>query len=114
MYTYWPTTPAADSRRFPAKAEVIADFAAAGLGVLADTEASLPVAADLREYHARLVSRPQSKPAALSDDEFEAGPARLAADAAAQSAAGAPIAGGGAVVERYGVLVLGRADGGQV
>lgn len=111
VYTYWPTTLAADSLRFPAKALVVADFAAAGLGVLADTEASRPVAANLLEYHARLATRPQSKLAALPDEEFEAGLRRLAADAAAQSAAGAGSADGGGVVERYDVLVLGRAGG---
>ena len=115
VYTYWPTTLAADLPRFPAKADVVADFAAAGLGVLADTESSRPVAVDLREYHTRLSLRPQSKLAALPEDEFEAGLARLAADAAAQSEAqseaGALPGGGGAVVERYDVLVLGRACG---
>jgi ubiquinone/menaquinone biosynthesis C-methylase UbiE len=106
VYTYWPTTLAADVPRFPAKAEVVADFAAAGFGVLADTEASRPVAADLREYHQRLASRPQSKLAALPDDEFEAGLRRLAADA--QAEAKTDSAGRSPVVERYDVLVLGR------
>jgi len=103
VYDYWPTARAADERRFPAKAEVVADFAAAGFAVRADTELSLPVAPNLREYHARSASRPQAKLTALPDTEFEAGLRRLAAAADTRTAHPSP------VNERYDVLVLTRA-----
>jgi ubiquinone/menaquinone biosynthesis C-methylase UbiE len=102
VYTYWPQALAADRTRFPAKHEVIADFAAEGFAVRADTQLSQPVAANLRQYYERLIARPQSKLAALSDADFEEGLLRLQLAAAAEPADAPP------VQERYDVLVLER------
>jgi ubiquinone/menaquinone biosynthesis C-methylase UbiE len=102
VYAYWPQALAAARSRFPAKHEVIADFAAEGFTVRADTQLSQPVAASLRQYYERLTARPQSKLAALSDADFAEGLLRLQLAAAAEPADAPP------VEERYDVLVLGR------
>jgi ubiquinone/menaquinone biosynthesis C-methylase UbiE len=101
VYTYWPQALNADRLRFPARDEVVEDFAEAGFSVRADTQLSQPVAASLRQYYERLTARPQSKLAALSDEDFEQGLARLQAAAAAEPVDAPP------VHERYDVLTLG-------
>lgn len=104
VYAYWPRLRVLDSRRFPSEAEIVADFAAAGLLLRTVTSFARPVTHSLRDFHERMTVRPQSKFARLSRTEFDAGLRCLAADARAESAERpAP------VVERYDVLVLTRA-----
>ncbi|MFE9423101.1 class I SAM-dependent methyltransferase [Kitasatospora sp. NPDC006697] len=98
VYTYWPQLLAVDSRRFAGEAELVADFAGAGFGLLAVHSFAQPIAGSLAELRERYALRAESKLRALSEGEFAAGLARLAAAAAA--------GGGGPVLERYDVLVL--------
>lgn len=79
VYDYWPRLRAVDERRFPGEREVVADFLAAGFALEEVTSFAQPVTASLREYHARLVTRPQSKFTHLTAEEFDEGLARLAA-----------------------------------
>jgi ubiquinone/menaquinone biosynthesis C-methylase UbiE len=100
VYAYWPQALENDRLRFPARDEVVADFAAAGFTVRADTQLSQPVAANLRQYYERLTARPQSKLATLSDADFADGLLRLQLAAAAEPADAPP------VQERYDLLVM--------
>ncbi|PZT77945.1 class I SAM-dependent methyltransferase [Streptomyces sp. AC1-42W] len=105
VYDFWPRLRAIDERRFPSEGEVVGDFVAAGLTLDEVTSFAQPVAANLAEYHARLVSRPQSKFTHLTDEEFHRGLVRLKAEAEAQSEAlGEPRP----VLERYDVAVFTR------
>ncbi|MEW1861454.1 class I SAM-dependent methyltransferase [Streptomyces sp. NPDC088194] len=119
VYTYWPRLLDIDRVRFPAEADVRADFAAHGFEVVRISSHAEPVAAGLRAYHQRLVTRPQSKFTHLTEAEFATGLARLAADAKAEAEAeaeAAAAAGAGAdaeplvrprpVSERYDVAVF--------
>ncbi|OIJ88971.1 hypothetical protein BIV25_35395 [Streptomyces sp. MUSC 14] len=103
VYDYWPQLRAIDERRFPGEEEVVADFASAGFTLDEVTSFALPVAASLAEYHARLVSRPQSKFTHLTDEEFHQGLVRL--KAAARSEA---LGESRPVLERYDVAVFSR------
>ncbi|MER6999393.1 class I SAM-dependent methyltransferase [Streptomyces sp. NPDC000410] len=101
VYDYWPRLLEVDMERFPSRRQVLADFAAAGFAVREVTSFAQPVTSSLRAYHARMLSRPQSKFTHLTQAEFEAGLRRLQADAAAEPL-GSPVP----VVERYDVAVL--------
>ncbi|WP_323378837.1 class I SAM-dependent methyltransferase [Streptomyces smaragdinus] len=100
VYDYWPQLRASDARRFPGEAEVVEDFVAAGLVLEEVTSFAQPVVANLAEYHARLVGRPQSKFNCLTDEDFRQGLARL------ETAAGGEDT--GPVLERYDVAVFSR------
>jgi ubiquinone/menaquinone biosynthesis C-methylase UbiE len=101
VYRYWPRLLDIDLDRFPGAGEVIADFTAAGFTVTQLTSFAQPVTASLREYHARLATRPQSKFTYLTEAEFREGLQQLERDALAESPSRpAP------VNERYDVLVL--------
>lgn len=101
VYDYWPRLRQLDAHRFPAETDVLADFAEADFEVRTLTYFAQPVTASLRDYHARMVSRPQSKFTYLTDAEFDAGLRRLAADAERERSAGPT-----PVRERYDVAVL--------
>jgi ubiquinone/menaquinone biosynthesis C-methylase UbiE len=103
VYEYWPRLRAVDERRFPGEQEVIDDFVAAGFALESVTSFAQPVTASLRDFHARLVTRPQSKFNYLSTEQFQEGLARLAA--AAQSE---PLDKPVPVDERYDVAVFAR------
>ncbi|WP_217195832.1 class I SAM-dependent methyltransferase [Streptomyces buecherae] len=103
VYDYWPRLRATDGARFPGQAEVLADFAGAGLTARTVTSFAQPVAASLGEYATRLRDRPQSKFGHLSPAEFAAGLERMRADAVAHADEPAR-----AVCERYDVAVLAR------
>lgn len=103
VYDYWPQLRAIDERRFPGEEEVVADFVSAGLTLDEVTSFAQPVATSLAEYHARLVSRPQSKFTHLTDEEFHQGLVRL--KAAARSEA---LGESRPVLERYDVAVFSR------
>jgi hypothetical protein len=104
VYHYWPGLLEADRDRFPGQDEVIADFKSAGFTVTRLMSFAQPVTSSLREYHARLAIRPQSKFSFLTDTEFSEGLHRLEHDALAEpSARPAP------VNERYDMLVLAAA-----
>ncbi|WP_165436214.1 class I SAM-dependent methyltransferase [Amycolatopsis suaedae] len=77
VYDYWPRLREIDSRRFPSRDEVVADLTAAGLSLTRETSFAQPVAADLREYRARMATAPLSKFAHLSPAEFADGLARM-------------------------------------
>lgn len=101
VYRYWPRLLEIDRARFPSKDEVIADFTASGFTVTRLTSSAQPVTSSLREYHARMATRPQSKFTYLTDAEFSEGLQRLEHDALAElPSRPAP------VNERYDVLVL--------
>ena len=104
VYHYWPKTRLADAERFPSQDEITADFAHAGFTIAAITSFAQPVTGSLREYHARLATRPQSKLTALTDAEFDEGLRRLEADASAEDSTQQPQP----VSERYDVIVLVR------
>ena len=101
VYDYWPRLREIDAERFPGRHEVLADFTACGFSVLDRTSFAQPVTAGLREYHARMVTRPQSKFVHLTDTEFRSGLQRLEADTAAE-----PLTQPCPVFERYDVVVL--------
>ncbi|WP_318212185.1 class I SAM-dependent methyltransferase [Streptomyces sp. SJL17-1] len=103
VYDYWPRLRAIDERRFPGEEEVVADFVSAGLTLEEVTSFAQPVAANLMEYHARLVGRPQSKFTHLTDEEFRRGLVRLET-AAGNEALDTPRP----VLERYDVAVFSR------
>ncbi|MFJ8692474.1 class I SAM-dependent methyltransferase [Streptomyces roseolilacinus] len=73
VYDYWPRLRELDARRFPSEARVREDFASAGFAVREVRSFARPVAAGLREYHARMASRPQSKFTRLAPAEFREG-----------------------------------------
>jgi ubiquinone/menaquinone biosynthesis C-methylase UbiE len=101
VYHYWPRLRDIDLERFPGQDEVIADFTTAGFSVTAITSLAQPVTVSLRDYHARLTTRPQSKLAYLSEAQFRDGLQRLERDAAAE-----PLSQPTPVSERYDVLAL--------
>jgi ubiquinone/menaquinone biosynthesis C-methylase UbiE len=101
VYRYWPRLLETDRDRFPGKGEVIADFTAAGFHVMQMSSFAQPVTSSLREYHARLATRPQSKFTYLTDAEFREGLQRLEHDALAE-----PPSHPAPVNERYDVLAL--------
>lgn len=101
VYDYWPPLRAVDAVRFPGEEEVVAEFAAAGFALRTSTSFAQPVTRSLREYHARMVSRPQSKFGHLTTEEFHEGLERLA-HAAANEPPDRPVP----VVERYDVAVF--------
>lgn len=101
VYQYWPRLLEIDRKRFPGTSEVIADFSAADFTVTQLTSFAQPVTASLREYHARLATRPQSKFTYLTEAEFREGLQQLERDALAE-----PPSRPAPVNERYDVLVL--------
>lgn len=101
VYHYWPTLLPGDARRFPDQQEVTDDFTTAGFTLQQVTSFSQPVVESLRRYHARMVTKPQSKFNRLTDHEFQHGLGQLAADAAAEDPAHPTT-----VAERYDVAVL--------
>lgn len=101
VYDYWPALRTADERRFPGEREVVADFAAAGFVLESVTSFAQPVTRSLRDYHARLVARPQSKFTCLSDEQFREGLSRLAAAARSEPQEKTLL-----VEERYDVVVF--------
>lgn len=103
VYDHWPQLRAIDERRFPGEEEVVADFVSAGFTLDEVNSFAQPIAANLAEYHARLVSRPQSKFTHLTDEEFHRGLVCLE-DAARSEALDRPRP----VVERYDVAVFSR------
>ena len=70
-------------------------------GVTTLTSFAQSVTASPRDYHARMVSRPQSKFTHLTDAKFQEGPRRLSAAVERERSAGP-----GPVRERYDVRVL--------
>ncbi|MFE1772732.1 class I SAM-dependent methyltransferase [Streptomyces sp. NPDC059008] len=103
VYDYWPQLRSADERRFPGEAELLADFATAGFAVREVASFAQPVTASLRDYHSRLIHRPQSKFASLTPEQFHEGLQRLAAAARAE-----PVEQQVPVIERYDVAVFCR------
>lgn len=101
VYHYWPALLETDRDRFPGQDEVVADFASSGFTVTRLLSFAQPVTSSLREYHARLATRPQSKFSYLTDAEFREGLHRLEHDALAE-----PPARPAPVNERYDMLVL--------
>ncbi|MFF5393362.1 class I SAM-dependent methyltransferase [Streptomyces sp. NPDC013012] len=103
VYDFWPQLQAIDEQRFPGEEEVVGDFVSVGFTLDEVTSFAQPVATNLAEYHARLVSRPQSKFTHLTNEEFHRGLVRLEATARSE-ALGEPRP----VLERYDVVVLSR------
>lgn len=101
VYDYWPRLREVDTERFPGQQEVLADFTGSGFSVLEVASFAQPVTASLREYHARMRTRPQSKFMHLTGAEFEAGLRELEADAVA-----GPLAQPRPVLERYDIVAL--------
>lgn len=101
VYRYWPRLLEIDRDRFPGKDQVIGGFTAAGFTVTQLLSFAQPVTSSLREYHARMATRPQSKFTYLTDAEFREGLQRLERDALAE-----PPSRPAPVNERYDVLVL--------
>lgn len=81
VYEYWPGLRDVDAARFLALADIMAEFGAAGLEVLAVQSFAQPVQPSLHAYHDAIATRPQSKFAQRGDDELADGLARLRADA---------------------------------
>jgi SAM-dependent methyltransferase len=103
VYDYWPQLRSTDERRFPGEAELLADFATAGFAVQEVASFAQPVTTSLRDYHARLADRPQSKFASITPEQFHEGLQRLAAAAQAE-----PVERPVPVIERYDVAVFSR------
>jgi ubiquinone/menaquinone biosynthesis C-methylase UbiE len=101
VYRYWPRLLEIDRERFPGKDEVIADFTASGFTVTQLTSFAQPFTSSLRDYHARMATRPQSKFTYLTDAEFREGLQWLEHDALAELSSRPA-----RVNERYDVLVL--------
>ncbi|MFG3258710.1 class I SAM-dependent methyltransferase [Streptomyces sp. NPDC048172] len=97
VYDYWPEVRESDAGRFPREDDLVADFTAGGLDPYRTTSFAQPVARSLREYHARMATRPQSKFAHLTPERFQEGLERLAR-AAESGPSDEP------VLERYDVL----------
>ncbi|MCC9305738.1 methyltransferase domain-containing protein [Kitasatospora sp. RB6PN24] len=105
VYRYWPELLAHDARRFPAEAELLADFTGDGrFEVTRVFSFAQPIARDLAELRDRYALRAESKFGALSEAEFAAGLARLDGEVPVGAAHGE-------VLERYDVVVLERAAG---
>ncbi|MDH6139856.1 MULTISPECIES: class I SAM-dependent methyltransferase [Kitasatospora] len=121
VYRYWPELLTHDARRFPAEAELLADFTGGGrFAVTRVFSFAQPIARNLAELRDRYALRAESKFGVLSEAEFAAGLARLDAAVSAAPVAGADGADGadgaggpaereGEVLERYDVVVLERA-----
>jgi ubiquinone/menaquinone biosynthesis C-methylase UbiE len=103
VYEYWPRLRSVDQRRFPGEQDVIDDFVAAGFALESVTSFTQPVTASLRDFRARLVTRPQSKFNYLSAEQFQEGLSRLAAAARSE-----PLDNATPVYERYDVAVFAR------
>lgn len=103
VYHYWPSLHRHDAQRFPTQQEILAAFTTAGFVVRQVTTFAQPVVASLREYHARMATRPQSKFTRLTGSEFQEGLQRLHADANTE-----PPTRPTPVAERYDVAVLAR------
>ena len=103
VYHYWPSLRQRDAQRFPSQREVLADFTAAGFDVREIATFAQPVVASLREYHARMTTRPQSTFTQLNDRQFQEGLRRLRADADTESPTRPTPA-----AERYDLAVLAR------
>ncbi|MGK4585523.1 class I SAM-dependent methyltransferase [Kitasatospora sp. HPMI-4] len=101
VYDYWPRLRAVDEQRFPGRDEVLTDFSAAGFAVREVRSFAQPVTPSLGAFHERMATRPQSKFAFLTPEEFETGLRRLRSDAESEPAT-APWP----VHERYDVAVL--------
>lgn len=101
VYHYWPSLRQHDGQRFPSQQEVLADFTAAGFAVRQVTSFAQPVVASLRDYHARMATRPQSKFTQLTSNEFQEGLRLLHTDADRE-----PPTRPTPVPERYDVAVL--------
>jgi ubiquinone/menaquinone biosynthesis C-methylase UbiE len=101
VYDYWPDLRAVDARRFPGEAEVVADFTAAGFDLRDSTSFAQPVTRSLRDFHARMTTRPQSKFAHLTAQQFADGLQRLATAAGLE-----PLDRPSPVLERYDVAVF--------
>ncbi|MEW5656235.1 class I SAM-dependent methyltransferase [Streptomyces cinereoruber] len=101
VYDYWPRLRVIDELRFPGEQEVVADFVSAGFALEKVTSFAQPVAANLEQYWARLVVRPQSKFTRLTDEEFHRGLTRMEATARNKTSVKPR-----AVLERYDVAVF--------
>ncbi|MFF7250735.1 class I SAM-dependent methyltransferase [Embleya sp. NPDC055664] len=102
VYDYWPRLRAVDAHRFPGEEEVAAEFAAAGFAFRGTTSFAQPVTRNLRDYHARMATQPQSKFAHLTTEQFHEGLERLA-----RAAESEPLDQPLSVTERYDVAVFG-------
>jgi SAM-dependent methyltransferase len=83
IYRYFPEAERV-ARTFPGRELVLGTLSAAGFDLIRLTEVAQPVARSLHELHDRLATRADSTLAAMDDDAFAAGLARLARDAAAE------------------------------
>jgi ubiquinone/menaquinone biosynthesis C-methylase UbiE len=83
IYRYFPEADRL-ARTFPGRNELLGTLGAAGFAVVSETEVAQEVATSLRHFHDRLATRADSTLAAMDDDAFAAGLARLAEDAAAE------------------------------
>ncbi|WP_254878496.1 bifunctional 2-polyprenyl-6-hydroxyphenol methylase/3-demethylubiquinol 3-O-methyltransferase UbiG [Streptomyces sp. NA04227] len=101
VYDYWPQLRVTDQRRFPGEKELVNDFVTAGFVLQEVASFAQPVTASLREYHDRLVTRPQSKFTHLTTRQFQDGLRRLEA-AVERESEGEPMP----VTERYDVAVF--------
>lgn len=99
VYEYWPELRGLDAGRFPSEAEIITDFAAAGLRVADVRSFSQPVQPSLQTWRDAVQRRPQSKFGQLSDAQFRSGLARLDRAIAAGVSTDP-------VCERYDVLIF--------
>ena len=104
IYRYFPEADRL-ARTFPGRELVLGTLSAAGFALVRLTEVAQAVAGSLREFHDRLATRADSTLAAMDDDAFAAGLARLARDAAAE-APPRP------VIDTLGFAVLRRVDSG--
>lgn len=90
VYRYWPELLTHDARRFPAEAELLADFTGGGrFAVTRVFSFAQPIARNLAELRDRYALRAESKFGVLSEAEFAAGLARLDAAVSAAPVAGA-------------------------
>jgi len=102
IYRYFPEADRV-ARTFPGREQILATLGEAGFEVIRRTEVTQTVARSLQDFHDRLATRADSTLAAMDDDAFAAGLARLARDAAAE-APPRP------VVDTLGFAVLRRVD----
>jgi ubiquinone/menaquinone biosynthesis C-methylase UbiE len=83
IYRYFPEADRL-ARTFPGRTLLLGTLGAAGFAVVRETEVAQEVAGSLQAFHDRLATRADSTLAAMDDDAFAAGLARLARDAAAE------------------------------
>ena len=83
IYRYFPEADRL-ARTFPGRTLLLGTLGPAGFAVVRETEVAQQVAASLQAMHDRLATRADSTLAAMDDDAFAAGLARLARDAAAE------------------------------